>query len=151
MLITEPKDRGILLVDDEPDATALLMELFRDMLEFRKVFAANDMVETTRLVSAHGSEIYLIIQDDCMEGYLYSHDGLPGYVEQFQAATGIILMSCILSTAGEQQFLESSTDWVYPAAVIRKPIDVRSFVQQVKEILDRVHKRRLELSASPSE
>ena len=141
-LTTDPKQRGILIVDDEPN----LREFLRLILKgegYNKLFFANDGVEALEILHDVGPEVYLIILDIRMPRM----DGITFFknlTNTHNHPVGVIILTGYGTSKTKQEFVSMGTDEVMALDYVNKPSNPEYLLQDVKRSLGRVYEHRLE-------
>lgn len=144
-LMQNPKQKGILIVDDDPFFTYALKEFFQDH-GYSKILTADSGEKALSILAAHSDEIYVIILDLAMP----EMDGLTVIRHLIRAHgihVGILIVSghCTLEKAVEITALQkASTDKVFIIEFIAKPMDSHTVLSSVERALEVVDKARIE-------
>jgi CheY-like chemotaxis protein len=144
--IDDPTRRGILVVDDELGARESLRYILRAG-RFSSVHFASDGQQALDVVSALGSEIYLILLDmrmPVMDGMTFL-DHLAKRGEG--SPIGVIAVTGVPSESGKDAFFKAAAPPVHPLKYLAKPYEVKDILVAVGACMDTIHGLR---RASPN-
>jgi CheY-like chemotaxis protein len=142
MLIEDAKKRAILVVDDEPDMTALLKTLLTNRGQ-EKIYTATAGAEAVSILSAQGEEIYVVLLDWRMS-HMDGLDVMRHLANVHRYPVGIIVLTGYSSVESAVDFYNAGTDTVIPANYISKPFRPQDLLPEVERTVDRVHAKRRE-------
>ena len=149
VLINNPKQRGILIVDNE----AAVRDTLKDALErsgYAKVYTAEDAARGISLLAAHGERIYLLILDIRMPG-MSGINMIEHVANTHQYPVGVVVLTGYPELDSCERFFTSRTKNVIPLAYKRKPLDITDIIQTVTDTLGDMHRKRrglVELSST---
>jgi two-component system, chemotaxis family, chemotaxis protein CheY len=141
-LTPDPKQRGILIVDDELHLRENLARLLKGN-GYDKLFFANDGVEALEILHDVGPEVYLIILDIRMPRM----DGITFFknlTNTHNHPVGVIILTGHGSDEIQQEFVRMGTTEVMALDYVTKPFDFKYLLQDVERSLGRVYEHRLE-------
>jgi two-component system chemotaxis response regulator CheY len=141
-LTNDPKQRGILIVDDELAIRQILNTLLKGA-GYNKLFLAVDGAEALEVLHDAGPEVYLIILDIRMPRM----DGITFFktlTNIHNYPVGVIIVTAYGTSKTKEEFNLMGTDEVMALDYINKPFDPEYLLQDVKRSLERVHEHRLE-------
>jgi DNA-binding response OmpR family regulator len=136
-LIENPKDRGILVVDDEQDFADLVRAALV-IRGYRFVVTASCGADALRALASSGSEIYVVILDimlpdfsglEVMERLLKSHEH----------PVAVLAVTGYARSEAEARFSSLRSENVFPAKFCRKPLRLSTLCSDVERLLERVH------------
>lgn len=140
-IIQDPKQRGVLIVDDDPDLCRLVENtLARE--GYTMIFRASNGIEALSLLEAHAPTVYLILLDLRMP----EMDGLEvvrHLANVHRHPVGIIIVTGYGSFDACREFYHLGTDNVLALNFVSKPIHRQFLIREVAETLDQVHTKRL--------
>ncbi len=145
VLIQNPKQRGILIVDDEPFFTYALKEFLQDH-GYSKIITADSGEKALSILAAHSAELYLVILDLAMPAM----DGLTvikHLIRVHDIHVGILIVSgCVTLERGMEitALQKASTDKVLIIEFLAKPMDSNTVLSRVERALETVNNARLE-------
>lgn len=144
-LMQNPKQKGILIVDDDPFFTYAFKEFFQDH-GYSKILTANSGEKALSILAAHSDEIYVIILDLAMP----EMDGLTvikHLIRVHDIHVGILIVSgcCTLEKAVEIMALQKASNGkVFIIELLAKPMDSNTVLSRVERALEIVNKARIE-------
>jgi len=148
-IIENPKARGILIVDDEPN----VCEMLREVLEgvgYNHVLTADNGIEALSLLSSQSELIYLILLDIMMPEL----DGI-GVVKHIANVhpyhVGVVIITGHGSMNACVSFYKASSEKVMALDFISKPLHIDKLKSEVEAALETVHQKRkghIELAGS---
>jgi len=139
-LIADPKQRGILIVDDEFGPREAMRYMLKSR-SYQNVHFAQNGREALAQLSALGSAVYLILLDirmPVMDGMAFLHH-LAG---DCHCPVGVIAATGSPSWDGKREFLEAATPNVLPLDYVGKPFELTDMLDSVSRSLDRIHAQR---------
>jgi len=139
-LIADPKQRGILVVDDELGPREAMRYMLKSR-SYQNVHFAQNGREALAQLSALGDAVYLILLDirmPVMDGMAFLHR-LAG---DCSCPVGVIAATGSPSTEGEREFLGAATPNVLPLDYVGKPFELTDMLDSVSRSLDRIHAQR---------
>lgn len=140
MLIEDPKQRGVLIVDDDPQMIFFLEELLNKVEQ--RNFSANNGTEAVSILAAKGEEIYLVLLDLMMPGM--SGLGVVKHLANVhQYPVGVIIITGYASVESAVDFFNSGTDIVIPIDYIQKPFTPKEILEEIDNTLEDVHAKRV--------
>lgn len=141
-LTTDPKQRGILIVDDELAVRGSLQMILKGE-GYKKLFFAVDGAEALEILHDGGAEIYLIILDIRMPRM----DGITFFktlTNIHNYPVGVIIYTGYGSSDTKREFVSIGTEEVMALDYVTKPADAKYLLQDVKRSLERVYEHRRE-------
>ncbi len=145
-LIADPKQRGILIVEDDWGPREAIRYLLKSRSYANAHFARNGQ-EALDKIAALGSAIYLILLDirmPVMDGMTF----LRHLARDCHHPVGIIAATGFPSADGKREFLEVSTPNVIALDYISKPFELTEMLESVSRSLDHIHAQRGVTTAS---
>ena len=139
-LIEDPKQRGILIVEDDWGPREAMRYLLKSRSYVNVHFARNGQ-EAIEKLGALGATVYLILLDirmPVMDGmtFLRRIAGNCGHPVGVIAATGFP------TADGKREFLEIDSRNVIPLDYVSKPFELTDMLDSVLRSLDRIHSQR---------
>ena len=145
-LITDPKQRGILIVEDDWGPREAMRYLLKSRSYANVHFAQNGQ-EALEKLNTLGSVVYLILLDIRMPVM----DGMT-FIRRFAGAcrhpVGVIAATGFPTPDGKREFLELDSQNVIPLDYVSKPFELSEMLDSVFRSLDRIHTQREALAAS---
>lgn len=141
MLISNPKERGILIVDDEPN----LVEMIRSYLDdagYNRILTASNGTEALSSLASHPEEIYLVLLDLKMP----SMDGLSvvKHLANVHAYyVGIVVITGYPSLDSVLEFYHSGTEKVMVMDYVLKPFKPTKLLDEIETVLQKVYEKRV--------
>jgi len=145
-LIADPKQRGILIVEDDWGPREAMRYLLKSRSYANAHFAKNGK-EALEQLAALGDAIYLILLDirmPVMDGMTF----LRHISQDCRFPVGVIAATGFPSPDGKREFLEIDSPNVIPLDYISKPFELTDMLDSVSRSLDCIHDRRETLAAS---
>lgn len=139
-LIADPKQRGILIVEDELGPREAMRYMLKSRSYANVHFAQNGR-EALAQLSALGSAVYLILLDmrmPVMDGMTF----LRHLAGDCRYPVGVIAATGFPSSDGKREFLESAMPNILALDYISKPFDLTGMLDSVANSLDRIHVQR---------
>lgn len=139
-LIADPKQRGILIVEDDWGPREAMRYLLKSRSYANVHFAQNGQEALDKL-SALGSAVYLILLDirmPVMDGMTF----LRRFAGDCRHPVGVIAATGFPSPDGKREFLEIDSKNVIPLDYISKPFELSDMLESVFRSLDRIHTQR---------
>ena len=146
-LIADPKQRGILIVEDDLGPRESLRYMVKSRSYVNVHFAQNGQEALDQLVSLGGA-VYLILLDlrmPVMDGLTF----LRRLATDCRYPVGVIAVTAFPTPDGRRQFMEAGSPNVTPLDYVGKPFDLNDLLASVSRSLDRIHDRR-QLAATRS-
>lgn len=146
MLITDPKQRGILIVDDDWGPREALRFILKSRAYANAHFARNGQ-EALEKVATLGPDIYLILLDirmPVMDGMTFLHR----LAESCKHPVGVIVETGFPSPEGQEAFEKAGSPCVLPLCYIAKPFEMDDILKSISTGLDRIHAERAALQPS---
>lgn len=140
MLISDPKQRGILIVEDDWGPREALRYLLKSK-SYANAHAARDGKEALDLMERLGEAIYLVILDirmPVMDGMTF----LRHIATSQTVPVGVIVATGHPSAEGQEAFARSGSPTVLPLDYISKPFELDDMVSSIARALERVHASR---------
>lgn len=140
-LISEPKQRGILIVDDDKTMTDIMESVLRDN-GYNNLHTAHDGIAALSILASNPSEIYLILLDIRMPRM----DGLSvlkHITNVHSHHVGIIIVTGYGTIELASEFFKMGTEIIMAADFIQKPFNIHVLLKEVETTLDMVHKKRI--------
>ena len=142
MLVENPKQRGILIVDDDLGICSLLEGMLTEEGQ-ELVLTARDGTEAVSILASRGEEIYLVLLDLVMPNL----DGL-GVMKHLANVhcypVGIIVITGYASLERMRAFYETGTETVVASSFMHKPFDAKDLLIEINDTLERIHLKRLQ-------
>ena len=146
MLIPDPKQRGILVVDDDWGPREALRYILKSRAYVNAHFARNGQ-EALEKMEALGPDIYLILLDirmPVMDGMTF----LRRLATDCKHPVGIIAETGFPSPEGQEAFEKAGSPCVLPLDYIAKPFEMDDILKSIDTALERVHTERATLPGS---
>jgi len=139
-LIADPKQRGILIVEDEYGPREAMRYVLKSRSYANTHFAENGQEALAKL-AALGSQIYLILLDirmPVMDGMTF----LKHLAQEDRVPVGVIAATGFPTPDGEQEFRKTGSPNVIPLDYVSKPFELTAMLDSVSRSLDRIHTQR---------
>jgi len=139
-LIADPKQRGILIVEDDMGPREAMRYLLKSGSYVNTHFAENGQDALDKLASL-GSAVYLILLDirmPVMDGMTF----LRHIAQDCRFPVGVIAATGDPTLACKQEFLQSGSPNVIPMDYVSKPFELTDMLENVSRSLDRIHTQR---------
>ena len=139
-LIADPKERGILIVEDDFGPREAMRYLLKSRSYANTHFAENGQDALDKL-AALGGAVYLILLDirmPVMDGMTF----LRHIAQDYQYPVGVIAATGDPTPAGEQEFRKTGSPNVIPLDYVSKPFELTDMLENVSRSLDRIHTQR---------
>jgi len=139
-LIADPKQRGILIVEDELGPREAMRYMLKSR-SYQNVHFAQNGREALEQLSALGSAVYLILLDmrmPVMDGMTF----LRHLAGDCCYPVGVIAATGFPSSDGKREFLEAAMPNILALDYISKPFDLTGILDSVANSLDRIHVQR---------
>lgn len=142
VLVDDPKQRGILVVDDDLTLLNLLSETLGSA-GYEKVYSASNGTDALSTLSSHSEDIHLVLLDLKMPGM----DGIS-LVKHLSNVhihpVGIVIVTGYSTVDSAVDFFNSANETVMACDFIAKPFSLEDILKEVNLVLDRVYKKRRE-------
>tara|TARA_R110000787_G_scaffold21208_2_gene62881 strand:+ start:466 stop:1122 length:657 start_codon:yes stop_codon:yes gene_type:complete len=143
-IIASQKDRGVLIVDDDPGVRHALSARLKQE-GFTKIFSAEDGLRALTCLELEGASIYVIVTDVVMPAM----DGIKlaeFLTSNYHQPTGIIYMSGFAERKTEFQVGDFSEGDILNFDFFAKPFSMVELINRVIQCGDLVFNRRISLS-----
>lgn len=140
-IIQDPKQRGILIVEDD-DGTRFLIEGLLTHEGYDTIFQACDGAEALSVLEAHAPTVYLILLDLVMPK-MSGLEVVRHVANVHKYPVGIVVVTGYPSYDACREFYHLGTDNVLALNFIPKPFDAKLLIREVAETLDQVQTKRL--------
>jgi DNA-binding NtrC family response regulator len=141
MLLTNPKSRGILIVDDEGDLRQVIAECLGDA-GYTCVLQAADGTEALSKLAAHPEQIYVVLLDL----RLPDTDGLKmmQHLSNIHVCpVGVVILTGFGGINEANRFYHLGTGTVIAMNFLTKPIRAKEIVDEVDRVLEAIHGKRI--------
>ncbi len=146
MLIPDPKQRGILIVDDDWGPREALRYILKSRSYVNTHFAVNGQ-EALDKIDTLGTAVYLVLLDirmPVMDGMTLLRRLAPSCTHP----VGVIAVTGFPSPEGQAAFEQAGTACVLPLDYVSKPFDMEEILKSIAAALERVHAERVPRPAS---
>lgn len=142
MLILDPKERGILIVDDEDNFRNVLRDLLNRGRGYKNLFTAKSGVEAVSILAANAEKIYLVLLDLVMP-QMGGIDVIRHLTNVHTYHVGIIILTGYPDVLAEPEFLKMSSEKILTLQYRQKPFEFAELEKDVELVLKRVHEKRI--------
>lgn len=146
MLIGDPTQRGILIVDDDWGPREALRFILKSRAYANVHFARNGQ-EGLEVMRTLGAAIYLVLLDvrmPVMDGMTF----LRHLAADCTHPVGVIVATGFPTPEGQETFTHAGSRWVLPLDYIGKPFEMHDLLNSITAALERVHTDRAAIFAS---
>ena len=139
--IDDPKQRGVLVVDDDPGPRAF-MQLILKTRQYTNVHFAVDGMDALDKVETLGASVYVILLDmrmPRMDGMAFlKHLG----EREEGPPVGVIVMTGFPTPEGREAVFEMETRRVRPFDYLSKPFEMSAVLDGVSKSMEAIHRLR---------
>ncbi len=139
-LIADPKQRGILVVEDDLGPRESLRYMLKTR-SYANVHFAQDGREAIDQLAAWGASAYLVLLDlrmPVMDGITF----LRHIAAVCPHPMGVIAVTAFPTPAGKREFMEAGSPNVTPLDYVAKPFELADLLEIVSRSLDFIHAKR---------